>query len=124
MLVPRHRSPFLGKEIYPIPRVLVTIGNLKSIPLSGFFPRLRQKNTSLSREKWEHAYGPLYIRVGGGGDTDPTDILKSEESKEHLDSIINYGSKKPYWPYDYRTIKGKDGDIEFLSEDIYIVTMI
>ena len=67
MLIPHPLNPpYLGKMISK--DILVTIGNYKNTPFSWFsreiFPRLRPKNTSLSRENGNAHAAPLCIRVG------------------------------------------------------------
>ena len=69
---PSTEPPYLGEMIYPLFRVLVTIGNYKKHPFSWFSweisPRdYGQQNTPLSRENGNVHAAPLCIRVGGGG---------------------------------------------------------
>ena len=72
---PSPEPPYLGKRIYPLSRVLVTIGNYNKTPLSELsreiFPETKAQKYPFQR-KWEYACGPSCIRVGEGGFTIPT----------------------------------------------------
>ena len=75
--------PSQEKDIPPISGI--TIGNIKKTsPFQGFrgkTSRVSDQRIPLSRENWNIHVAPLYIRMkGGGGVTDLTVILKSEES--------------------------------------------
>ena len=63
-LSPEPPPPYLGKK--DTPPILVTIGSYKNHPFSGLsrelFPRQRPQIPPFPR-KWEHACGPLCIRV-------------------------------------------------------------
>ena len=65
-----RESPISGERIYPLSRVLVTIGNYKDNISSGFFREIFQRLGPKYPLSWEngntHA-APLCIRVGGGG---------------------------------------------------------
>ena len=70
MLISRHLNPpYLGK-IYPLSRVLVTIGNYNKQPLfrafAGNFPETTPKMPPFLR-KWKHACDPLMNSSEGGG---------------------------------------------------------
>ena len=76
MLVPHHLNPppppYFGKKIYPLSRVLVTIGNCKkTLPFLSFlgeiFPRLYARKYSLSQENGNTHAPPLYAFEWGGG---------------------------------------------------------
>ena len=68
---PSLEPPYLGKRIYPLSRVLVTIGNYKKHPLFrvllGNLHETTAKKYPPFPRKWEYACGPSCIRVGGGG---------------------------------------------------------
>ena len=79
ILIPDHLNtppppPHLGKSIYPLSRVLVTIGNYKKYPLfrtfSGNLPETLPP-PPFSRENGNAHGGPLMHSSGGGGGGDP-----------------------------------------------------
>ena len=95
---PEPRPYLREKDIQgytPLSRVLVTVGNYKKHPLflvfSEIFPRLRPKNTHLSRENGNTHVAPLCIRVGGPG-TDPTRIFQGSVTYANTLIFLPYGS--------------------------------